>query len=122
MYAHPGKKLVFMGTEIGQFDEWNHEEAIQWDLLEFEKHKKLRTFFKELNKFYLDCKPLYELDTVWKGFDWIHHDDIAVEVMRVYDYLYRDYEKILEAFEHINSDCYLYSFSLNEYDSVNSDT
>lgn len=39
--------------------------------------------------------------------------------MRVYDYLYRDYEKILEAFEHINSDCYLYSFSLNEYDSVN---
>ena len=81
MYAHPGKKLVFMGTEIGQFDEWNHEEAIQWDLLEFEKHKKLRTFFKELNKFYLDCKPLYELDTVWKGFDWIHHDDYPNSVI-----------------------------------------
>ena len=81
MYAHPGKKLVFMGTEIGQFDEWNHEEAIQWDLLEFEKHKKLRTFFKELNKFYLDCKPLYELDTLWKGFDWIHHDDYTNSVI-----------------------------------------
>lgn len=81
MYAHPGKKLVFMGTEIGQFDEWNHEEAIQWDLLEFEKHKKLITFFKELNKFYLDCKPLYELDTVWKGFDWIHHDDYTNSVI-----------------------------------------
>ena len=81
MYAHPGKKLVFMGTEIGQFDEWNHEEAIQWDLLEFEKHKKLRTYFKELNKFYLDCKPLYELDTVWKGFDWIHHDDYTNSVI-----------------------------------------
>ena len=81
MYAHPGKKLVFMGTEIGQFDEWNHEEAIQRDLLEFEKHKKLRTFFKELNKFYLDCKPLYELDTVWKGFDWIHHDDYTNSVI-----------------------------------------
>ena len=81
MYAHPGKKLVFMGTEIGQFDEWNHEEAVQWDLLEFEKHKKLRTFFKELNKFYLDCKPLYELDTVWKGFDWIHHDDYTNSVI-----------------------------------------
>lgn len=81
MYAHPGKKLVFMGTEIGQFDEWNHEEAIQWDLLEFEKHKKLRTFFKELNKFYLDCRPLYELDTVWKGFDWIHHDDYTNSVI-----------------------------------------
>ena len=81
MYAHPGKKLVFMGTEIGQFDEWNHEETIQWDLLEFEKHKKLRTFFKELNKFYLNCKPLYELDTVWKGFDWIHHDDYTNSVI-----------------------------------------
>ena len=81
MYAHPGKKLVFMGTEIGQFDEWNHQEAMQWDLLEFEKHKKLRTFFKELNKFYLDCKPLYELDTVWKGFDWIHHDDYTNSVI-----------------------------------------
>ena len=81
MYAHPGKKLVFMGTEIGQFDEWNFNEAIQWDLLEFEKHKKLRTFFKELNKFYLDCKPLYELDTVWKGFDWIHHDDYTNSVI-----------------------------------------
>ena len=81
MYAHPGKKLVFMGTEIGQFDEWNHEEAIQWDLLEFEKHKKPRTFFKELNKFYLDYKPLYELDTVWKGFDWIHHDDYTNSVI-----------------------------------------
>ena len=81
MYAHPGKKLVFMGTEIGQFDEWNHQDAIQWDLLEFEKHKKLRTFFKELNKFYLDCKPLYELDTVWKGFDWIHHDDYTNSVI-----------------------------------------
>jgi len=81
MYAHPGKKLVFMGTEIGQFDEWNFNEAIQWDLLEFEKHKKLRTFFKELNKFYLDCKPLYELDAVWKGFDWIHHDDYTNSVI-----------------------------------------
>ena len=81
MYAHPGKKLVFMGTEIGQFDEWNCDEAIQWDLLEFEKHKMLKTFFKELNKFYLDCKPLYELDTVWKGFDWIHHDDYTNSVI-----------------------------------------
>lgn len=81
MYAHPGKKLVFMGTEIGQFDEWNYEESIQWDLLEFEKHKMLKTFYKELNKFYLDCKPLYELDTVWKGFDWIHHDDYTNSVI-----------------------------------------
>lgn len=47
-----------------------------------------------------------------------YNDDIAAEVMRVYDYLYRDYEKILEAFEHINSDYYSYNFSLDEYDSI----
>lgn len=81
MYAHPGKKLIFMGTEIGQFDEWDHNSGIQWDLLSFEKHSQLKTFFKELNKFYLETKPLYELDTSWKGFDWIHHDDYINSVI-----------------------------------------
>ncbi len=81
MYAHPGKKLVFMGTEIGQFDEWDHNSGIQWDLLSFEKHSQLHTFFKELNRFYLDNKPLYELDRSWKGFDWIHHDDYTNSVI-----------------------------------------
>ena len=81
MYAHPGKKLVFMGTEIGQFDEWDVDSGIQWDLLSFEKHSQLRDFFKELNKFYLENKPLYELDASWKGFDWIHHDDYINSVI-----------------------------------------
>ena len=81
MYAHPGKKLVFMGTEIGQFDEWDADSGIQWDLLSFEKHAMLKTFFKELNRFYRDNKPMYELDTSWKGFDWIHHDDYTNSVI-----------------------------------------
>ena len=81
MYAHPGKKLVFMGTEIGQFDEWDADSAIQWELLSFEKHSMLKTFFKELNSFYRDNKPMYELDTSWKGFDWIHHDDYTNSVI-----------------------------------------
>lgn len=81
MYAHPGKKLIFMGTEIGQFDEWDADSGIQWDLLSFEKHAKLKEFFKDLNQFYLDNKPLYELDSVWKGFDWIHHDDYTQSVI-----------------------------------------
>ena len=72
MYAHPGKKLIFMGTEIGQFEEWDVNSAIQWDLLSYNSHRELKEFFKEINKFYLENKPFYELDTLWKGFDWIH--------------------------------------------------
>lgn len=81
MYAHPGKKLIFMGTEIGQFDEWDSRSGIQWDLLDFDSHKKLNNFFRDINKFYLENKPLYELDSVWKGFDWIHHDDFTNSVI-----------------------------------------
>lgn len=81
MYAHPGKKLIFMGTEIGQFEEWDVNSAIQWDLLSYNSHRELKEFFKEINKFYLENKPFYELDTVWKGFDWIHHDDYTNSVI-----------------------------------------
>ena len=81
MYAHPGKKLVFMGSEIGQFDEWDSDSGIQWDLLNFEKHNALFTFFKEINKFYLEHKPLYELDTTPKGFEWIHRNDYTQSVI-----------------------------------------
>lgn len=81
MYAHPGKKLVFMGTEIGQFDEWDADAEIQWDLLSKEKHASLKRFFCDLNRFYLENKPLYELDSIWKGFDWIHHDDYINSVI-----------------------------------------
>ncbi len=81
MVAHPGKKLTFMGTEIGQFDEWNFESSIEWNLLAREKNSQLQTFFKDINKFYLENKPLYELDTSWKGFDWIHHDDYINSVI-----------------------------------------
>ena len=81
MYAHPGKKLVFMGTEIGQFDEWDADSGIQWELLDYEKHSALKRFFCDLNKFYLENKPLYELDAIWKGFDWIHHDDYTNSVI-----------------------------------------
>ena len=81
MYAHPGKKLVFMGNEIGQFDEWDVNSAIEWNLLDYEKHMKLKLFFQKLNEFYVFNKPLYELDSSWKGFDWIHHDDYTNSVI-----------------------------------------
>lgn len=81
MYAHPGKKLVFMGCEIGQFDEWDSDSGIQWDLLKFEKHNALYTFFKAINKFYIEHKPLYELDNTAKGFEWIHRNDYTQSVI-----------------------------------------
>ena len=81
MYAHPGKKLVFMGTEFGQYDEWDVKVMLQWGLLSEEKHEKLKIFFKRINKFYLETRPFYELDSIWKGFDWIHHDDYTNSVI-----------------------------------------
>ena len=52
MWAHPGKKLLFMGSEIGQYEEWNHDGAVRWDLLQFDYHRKLQTLVRELNRLY----------------------------------------------------------------------
>ena len=81
MMAHPGKKLTFMGAEIGQFDEWNSTEELQWGLLGFEKHKKLNDFFRALNDFYKDNSCMYQVDFTWEGFQWIHHDDYQHSVI-----------------------------------------
>ncbi|MGM9928517.1 MAG: 1,4-alpha-glucan branching protein GlgB [Bacillus sp. (in: firmicutes)] len=77
MLCHPGKKLMFMGSEIGQFNEWNYSKELEWFLLKYEAHKKLQTFFSEANHFYLKHKPLWELDCFSEGFRWICHNDYA---------------------------------------------
>ncbi len=81
MIAHPGKKLTFMGSELGQFDEWNFNEQLQWHLLGFEKHRALNHFFKSINHFYKENSPLYEVDFSWEGFQWICHDDYQQSVI-----------------------------------------
>ncbi len=81
MMAHPGKKLMFMGSEIGQFDEWNANEQLQWNLLSYDKHRQLNDFFKAANKFYRDTPAMHENDYDWNGFQWVALDDYQKSVI-----------------------------------------
>lgn len=75
MLTHPGKKLSFMGAEIGQWNEWHYEYSLDWHLLQYEPHKKLHAFFKAANALYLAESPLWEQDDSWQGFQWLCADD-----------------------------------------------
>ncbi|MBI4902173.1 MAG: 1,4-alpha-glucan branching protein GlgB [Acidobacteria bacterium] len=75
MTAHPGKKLLFMGNEFGQWREWNHDESLDWALLEFDSHRALQRWVRDLNTLYRAEPALHELDAEPGGFEWIDCND-----------------------------------------------
>lgn len=81
MMAHPGKKLMFMGDEFAQFIEWDFQKGLDWHLLSYPMHKKMQTFVRDLNGFYLSHRQLWENDSDWEGFRWIANDDAGQSVV-----------------------------------------
>ena len=74
-YTHPGKKLLFMGGEFGQWREWDHDQSLDWNLLEYAPHQGLQRWVRDLNHFYRNHPPLYEKDFTPDGFEWIDFKD-----------------------------------------------
>jgi 1,4-alpha-glucan branching enzyme len=81
MYAQPGKKLLFMGGELGQWREWAHDESLDWHLLDCRPHSGLKRWVEDLNRFYRDQPALYELDFDSAGFEWIDCSDVEHSVV-----------------------------------------
>jgi 1,4-alpha-glucan branching enzyme len=81
MIAHPGKKLLFMGGEFGQFIEWRYKESLEWFLLEHDQHKKLHHYVKTLNHFYKEENSLWERDHEAEGFQWIDPHDYSQSIV-----------------------------------------
>jgi 1,4-alpha-glucan branching enzyme len=81
MYGHPGKKMLFMGGEFGQWREWNHDTSLEWHLCDFERHVQLQRLVQDLNRLYRQEPALYELDHDWTGFQWIDFSDAANSVI-----------------------------------------
>ncbi|MDK2846078.1 MAG: 1,4-alpha-glucan branching enzyme [Synergistales bacterium] len=75
MYSHPGKKLLFMGSEIGQWSEWNHDTSLDWHLTEFEPHQRLQRWVEDLNALYRGEPALFRQDTTPEGFSWVDFRD-----------------------------------------------
>jgi 1,4-alpha-glucan branching enzyme len=75
MWGHPGKKLLFMGSDFGQWREWSHDRSLDWDLLEHPQHAGLRRWVRDLNTFYRGQPSLYEVDFEPSGFEWVEGGD-----------------------------------------------
>ncbi|MFI5344221.1 MAG: 1,4-alpha-glucan branching protein GlgB [Chlamydiales bacterium] len=81
MIGHPGKKLLFMGGEIGQWSEWNCSRELEWDLLRYPLHQSLQKMVKDLNHLYLKKNQLWEKDFSWEGYEWVDFSDVGQSVI-----------------------------------------
>jgi len=81
MYGHPGKKLLFMGGEIGQWDEWKFDQSLDWHLTQYRQHNRLQKYVRDLNRLYCSEPALYEVDFHSQGFDWIDFHDAENSVV-----------------------------------------
>ncbi len=81
MYGHPGKKLLFMGGEFGQFIEWDYQRSLDWHLLDYEMHRKMQDYVRDLNNLYKSEKSLWEIDFSHGGFEWIDCSDAEHSVI-----------------------------------------
>lgn len=84
MFAHPGKKMNFMGIEFAQSAEWNHNQSLDWHLLEFDKHRGMQQLFRDLNLTYRRCAPMYQMDYDTTGFGWLDHQDATHSTLSFY--------------------------------------
>jgi 1,4-alpha-glucan branching enzyme len=75
MYGHPGKKLLFMGSEFGQWNEWNHDTSLDWQLIRLPRHDGVRRLVQHLNYIYKSEPALWQLDDTYEGFGWIDFHD-----------------------------------------------
>lgn len=75
MFTHPGTKLLFMGSEFGQYEEWNFEKSLDWNLLDFEPHKNIQHYYSKLNLLYKSTPALFEKGFSNEGFEWLSYDD-----------------------------------------------
>jgi 1,4-alpha-glucan branching enzyme len=81
MHGHPGKKMLFMGGEFGQWCEWNHDSSIEWHLCQYESHAGLQRLVRDLNWLHLHERALHEVDHDWNGFQWIDFNDAQHSVI-----------------------------------------
>lgn len=97
MFAHPGKKLLFMGGEFGQFIEWDEWKELDWFLLDYEMHQKLHNYFRDLNMLYQKEDTLFSLDTSYDGFKWIEHTNHEESII-AFERINKKGEKLIAAF------------------------
>jgi 1,4-alpha-glucan branching enzyme len=85
LWTHPGKKLLFMGGEFGQWNEWNHDAQLQWELLQWRSHEGLKNLVSDLNRVYREQPALHEQEFVYPGFEWVdchNHEESALTYLR----------------------------------------